>query len=35
MLKVDKTIDDVTRTTETIKLSYALNHAKQAKRRGY
>ena len=31
MLKVDKTIDDVTRTTETIKLSYALNHAKQAK----
>lgn len=30
-LKVDKTMDDVTRTSETIKLSYALNHAKQAK----
>ena len=30
-LKLDKTIDDVTRTTETIKLSYALNHAKKAK----
>ena len=30
-LKTDKTIDDATRTSETIRLSYALNHAQKSK----